>query len=384
MLRKTHRSACSNSYSHGVDEFVENKGGFWFLPSSWQGEIDGDDTGVLENEWYSFLVGTLKKTEKQLIRLNKLVFGAYIVALLLAEVLLRVIWYSRNSVFIRAVRRLLVWNGVICVAALLVLQTIDESNWAKDIQSGKAFQLQPLDFDTRSISSRDKATFPTEIDILIAPQYASHHLEGYGEVLNYAHPGNVFWKKEIDGHSSGYRDLAPHFQLQLCASLISFAHRDCRFLKLGEERQWVVVDESEELQKFCHLSLLASTLPAFGMVRRELDSLRTLTRYGRFRGSVMQGRVTISYIDQLEKALLPQLPVGLVPPSHCPSSTFQVTRLTSWVPAPALEVQRRRYLLPPPCGMPKEPFELAWLGEGDVIEAMYRCSHNGKCRWFLA
>ena len=298
-----------HSYSHGVDDFLEEKGGFWFLPSDWQGEIEGDDTGILDNEWYSFLIGTVKRTEAKLSTINKLVFGGYFLAILLLEIVLRVTRRSRGSLVLRSLSRLVLWNGAVVVIAYMGFRTIDDSNWAKDIKAGKAFQLPSIQADEMEPSTRMKGTLPTEIDILIAPQYASHHLEGYGEVLDHAHPGNLFWKEQVIDHATGFMEMSTNLQYDLCSSLISSVlQEDCRFLRHGEERQWVVMEDPEELQKFCHRSMLSASDMGLAALYRELDSLRIQAQYGRFRGTTMQNKMTTPHIDGLQKMLLPIVP----------------------------------------------------------------------------
>lgn len=268
--------------------------------------------------------------------------------------------------------------GIIAGIALLGLHAIDESNWAKDIKAGKAFQLPHLDRIIPADSIRERATFPTEIDILVATHYSSYHLAGYGQVIDHAHPGNVFWREQIETYANGYLKLTPNLQDELCRSLIKYTQQDSRFLKHGKERQWVVIEDPNEIAKLCHESFLFASNRLLATLKREMDSFRVATKYGRFRETSMQDKWTIPFVEQLESALFGETRWPRAKDAPSANRALKPFSWTDLTPVPSIKKSQKRVYTALQRLEPREPFELAWLREGDIVEAKYHCAHNGK------
>lgn len=333
---------------------------------------------MLENAWYSFLIGTVKRTEKGLKFLSKLVFATYFVVLLLADIIWRWIRPSQGSLMARSLRRLFWTHGLVALAAFLIIRTIDESNWAKDIASGKASRLPefPLEhFTFPGYSS--PATIPTELDILIAPHYASEHLAGYGRVLDLAHPGNVFWRSLVDEFSSDYMSLSESLQDEFCKSLIKYTRQWRRFLTQGEQREWIEVASAKEQLNYCHKEMVTAASPVLPRLVRALNSLRTATKIGRFSNTAMSQKTTPRYLDEWETKLISPRTVAR-PLNKQKKSTRLLFGSKSALEAPKTVPRMVREYSVPRSGSPTEPFPLAWVKEGDIVEAMYQCAYNGK------
>jgi hypothetical protein len=383
-------SNCCCSYDSGsFEDFIEEKGGFKFLPKAWQGEIEDDveddeSAGSIENPWYFFLIGTLKRTEQGLMGIYKMAVPLCLVTLLLVD-LLRGFWtrrWSLPSVFLRGVFRLVLLHGIIALIAWGGMHTIKESNWAKDIASGKSYRPPDLE----SLVDEDghhatRATLPNELDVLRVSHYASHHLAGYGRVVDFAHPGNAKWNELTRNYAQGYLMLTEELQKDFCQSLLDYIRQDARFLKHGDEREWLPIEDNDELLDICHQDLVAASNKKIAVMVRELNSLKMTTKFGRFRDTAMQRDIMPRYLTAFwEPILVPQRPWSLrqgqtTKPVNSllisKRSTLQASRSSS--PAD----HKRRYSIPK-SREPKEPFPLAWIREGDVVEAMDRCDSDRK------
>lgn len=367
----------------------QKEGGLKPLPIGWQGALEGEDEEAdpnipeLENVWYHFFIGTLKRTERKLKEIYKIVLPCYALTLLLMDIL-RCMWTRRMgapSTFLRGAVRLCILHAVVASLGYAAMRTIDDSNWAKDIAASRAFQLPELDVvvDTEG-HHVTRAVLPTESDILIVPEYADDKLAGYGRVLDYAHPGNVMWNDLTRSYGRGYVQLSDELQHHFCRSLLAFVQQSSRFLKQGSEREFLPIEDDGELYYLCHRDLVAATdKKVFAMIR-QLDSLRTVAKLGRFANTAMQATYSPQYLAYWEKILTPlRRWKPRMELSNDVSRTILTPRLlirsppkseyaTTWKIGSSI----------PKSGAPKEPFPLAWIREGDVVEAMYRCSSNCK------
>jgi hypothetical protein len=374
---------CSYNSDGALDEFIE-QGGFKFLPRAWQGEIEDDDDSSIDNSWYYFLIGTVKRTEKGLSDLYKMAVPLCLLTLLLVD-LLRGFWtrrWSLPSTFLRGLLRLLLLHGVVASLAWWGMHTINESNWAKDITSGKSYRLPQLvslvDEDGQHLT---RATLPNELDVLRVPHYASRQLAGYGNVVDFAHPGNKKWNELTRGFAQGYLVLTGELQKDFCQSLIGYMRQDARFLKHGNEREWLPIEDSDELLDICHQDLVAASDKKTAAMVRELNSLKTTAKFGRFRTTAMQEDIIPRYLTAFwEPILVPQRPWSIRQgKANKPVNGVSISKRSILQAVPSSVVDHKRRYSIPKSREPEEPFPLAWIREGDVVEAMYECETDRKC-----
>ena len=379
-----------------LDEFVKS-GGIKYLPKQWQGALidDGDDDEDEEEEetsdlsirkmrrlWYNFLSGTLKRTERGLRELYMIALSVCTLLWLLWDILnyIQARRLRGSSVFLRGLTRILVLNAMVVALGYAVMRTIDESNWAKDIAAGRSFNLPEItgatDVEGKWVTH---AVLPTQSDVLIAPEYAAETLAGYGRVLEYAHPGNVRWNDLVRSHGPGYLIISGNLQLQLCQSLLDSMRKDSRFLKQGREREYLVIEDNDELCDICHRDLVATTDRKIFETVRQLNSLKTTASIGRFANTAMQTKVSPRYLKTLEQLLVPQRAwrVKLTPPIK----RVRVLRIRQRASPVTVggrvgpRSQRSSIPIPPKS---QEPFPLAWVREQDVVEAMFDCMDDCK------
>jgi len=166
------------------------------LPKQWQGaliddededeEVSDDNIPERRLPWQKFMSGTLKRTERGLQEIYMIALAVCTLSFLIWDVLnyVKARQWRGTSVFLRGVMRILVLNVMLISLGYVVMHTIDESNWAKDIAAGRSFKLPEIH---GAIDAEGKwathAVLPTQSDVLIAPEYAAETLAGYGRVL---------------------------------------------------------------------------------------------------------------------------------------------------------------------------------------------------------
>ena len=110
------------------------KGGLWFLPQSWQA-LDSKEYGE-ENPFYMFFSETLKMVQKRLQKLNIIVLGGYSVSLLVAKM-----FFSKQSSIMPKIKSLVAIYSFVLLLEWVALHHVEQTNWAKDIRSGKAYNV---------------------------------------------------------------------------------------------------------------------------------------------------------------------------------------------------------------------------------------------------
>jgi hypothetical protein len=353
----------SFSYTQeSLDEFVV-EGGFKFLPKTWQG-ASGDG-------WHLFLFHTLKLTEKGLKRANLLVLAAYLVLAALISILFR----SKRTLLPKSVGRLVATHGMIVLLAMYALRHVGNTSWAKNIRNERAYRLPDIDDEPY----RPPATLPTKEDVLITPDYASDFLGGYGRVLDYGHPGNRRWKDLTGQHASGYEHLTPSMQRELSTSIALWVQEESRrFLVQNEVREWAQVTDMNALTQLCHRELLMASDTLTEALTRQLDSLKAETAWGRWHDMAIHRTIIPAYLQSWEKRIVPPLASKTTGQARSKISSPAIfTALAKTFPKTDVSLVRTRGLPAAPRVL-QEPHPLAWLSEGDTVEGMYKCKHNGK------
>jgi hypothetical protein len=273
---------------------------------------------------------------------------------------------------LRSMQRLFVTHGLVALIGWLLLNNVQQSNWAKDIRSGKAYQLPAIPEGENT----NPATLPNPSDILIAPDYASDHLASYGRILEVAHPGNKFLKDLVRENANGYAALSQPLQQQLCQSMIRWVQRERRFLIQDQERQWTTVTDLDQLSAYCRKKLLTASSPLTDALVRQVDSLKADAKFGRWHDCAIHRNTIPSYLDVWANIFVRPLSISKAAPRPQQPAKWQFRPLAGKLEA-TRKSSSRTYSLPPEPDV-KEPYEGAWFQEEDVVEAQYNCKYNGE------
>ncbi|KAG7363319.1 hypothetical protein IV203_026679 [Nitzschia inconspicua] len=361
-----------------LEEFLE-RGGFSFLPESWQGSF-GEESDV--SEFHSFVLGTLKKTEKKLEKFNIVALFLYLSIAIFLDTAGR-----KSSVgfsFLKRTIRLGFIYGMLLVISWKVVRTVEESNWAKGIRAGKAYTLPWVEPDENR-----RETLPHRTDILLVPHYASSYMASYSHVIDVAHPGNKLWNDLVKSQADGYVMLPPVLQQSLCTTLLESLTADRRFLEQGLDRLWYNVTDHKQLTRFCHKEFLKAANPLRGALSHEIDSLKNELDFGMFRMTGMHITQIRGLLDDWEKRVLPPLQIGSRAKSSDVTKTTVETTVTLRPNVSLVAIGRRELgrkgsgrsrksspLFPRKTPNPPAPY--AWLEVGDRVNVMDGCKDDGE------
>ena len=286
-------------------------------------------------------------------------------------------WSLSQSFAWSGIRRLIITHGLVSLVAFGLFYTVRESNWAKEIRSGKAYNLPVYEMESDELPPE---TIPIQSDILIAPQYSSDYLASYARVLDYSHPGNLYWMDLTKEYSRGFVTLSDHLQQHFCSDLIRSIQSDRRILRQDLGRSWIAVEEEEELLHFCRKGLVMARNSFDDVMVRQIESLRTEAHYGRFHNTTMALLVTPEILDKWENRFISRYKLSKPNPKQPLRNSFlHPSILVGLVQIPISQgFSLQRQALPLRPLQPKEPYKGAWLQTGDIIEGKYNCKFNGK------
>lgn len=146
----------------------------------------------------------------------------------------------------------LVRMGVVCgiahwciwYAGFSLLQSVKITPWANNIRSNRLF-ARPFPIYEEEYLFRNPTTLPETVDVLVGTRFDSKVLGMYNQFLDY-HPGNVQWRKLIDG-SVGTYDVIPPLRLEIVHHMWELVDETGgRFLLQDEDwGGWRIMDKDD-------------------------------------------------------------------------------------------------------------------------------------------
>jgi hypothetical protein len=267
---------------------------------------------------------------------------------------------------------LVVSHGVVVVFVILLFH-----HWKRHLPLTSSFRVPDIDIHARKGETLTPATLPLRSDVLITPHYASEVLGEYSRVLDVAHPGNRQWMLLTRTNAMGYHKLPPALQEMLAWSLSQWVRDEgARFLSHDSRRRWVEVEDPTELKKLCHKQLLMASHPLIEAMLRQLDSLKAEIVWGRWQGKAIYKTVSSAYLDTWESELLQPLKTRLTSKPASSAIVFIRSRLASFRSHTVRRTPPRSAT--PPVPQPEPPYAGAWIKEGDIVDAMFKCEDNGE------
>jgi len=376
--------------SGNLEELLEEEGGLWFLPRSWQ---DVDEVSDI-SDFHGFAIGVLKRVESEFKRFYFMGLGVYVSTFSFLVMLQRILGIgkvskqSKFSITLRFSFRIIAIHGVIVILAWFALNTVEDSYWAEYIRSRKLYRIPVAE-----VNDPAPSTVPHRNDILFVSHYSSDYLASYARVINFAHPGNSYWRSITKRYAAQYAALTQSLKECFCATLVHEVTEERRFLKQDVERFWTEVISTNELMKACHRDLTTAFDPLLDKLISQIDSLQSETKFGKFRETIMQTKTMPDYLRSWDNRLLENNSKHNITTQSIslkPKQTQNITSLGKWIYSPT----RAEFLttmrdLPLPLRSPtlpqqplrREPYDGAWLKEGDRVEARFRCNEENE-RWF--
>ena len=371
-----------------LEYLLEEEGGLWFLPTSWQYVEEESDI----SDFHAFGIGVVKRVEYELKRCYLIGLGVYIFTFFFLVTLQRffglgkVSRQSKFSVAFRFFVRLATIHGVIVFFAWFALRTVEESNWAKGIRNRKMYRLPVAD-----MGDPTQATIPYKDDILnVTRHYSSDYLASYTKLIDVAHPGNAHWEDVTRNYAAPYSIFTDSMKKYFCSMLIDEVTTSRRFLKQDEERFWIEVVDMDELVQTCHRDLTTANDPMIDNLISQIDSLQTETIFGKFRSTVMQTKIIPDYLKSWETHFIDEKSIKNADAPPFPTKHMELKEsmvglrrtISSHARAeslpsrdPSLSIRKRAL---PDMEQRLEPFYGAWLKEGDRVLGLFNCNFESK------
>lgn len=367
-----------------LEYLLEEEGGLWFLPTSWQFVEEESDI----SDFHAFGIGVLKRVRQELKKYYFIGLGVYISAFYFLVTLQRSFGLgkasrqSKFSIVFRFVIRLAAIHGVIVFFAWFGLTTVEESNWAKAIRNRKMYRLP-----VATIGNPTKGTIPYKDDILNVTQlYSSDYLASYMRLIDVAHPGNAHWGEVIRKFAGPYSILTASMKKDFCVMLIDQVTTVRRFLKQDDERFWIEVVDMDELVPACDRDLTTANDLMLEHLIAQIDSLQSEAIFGKFRLTAMQTKWIPDYLGTWETRFMGRK--SIKDDDFSPLLTKQNKIMTGLsktasqaraqsLPSRDLSLSNRNRGLPD-MERRREPFYGAWLKEGDRVLGLLDCDFESK------
>jgi len=374
-----------------LEKWVDN-GGFRWLPSFLLAEIGHNDG------WYEWLYNTMLNCEHFAKRLAYYVVGGYVAVFCFLMPLLSGKNASRLRQLENVLFRLTIIGTLLLLLQALAIRRVNQTDWAKDIQSKRLYTSTLSNDDAFGIESAGPSTFPTRNDVLIEMRYGSPHLELYNDFIG-GHPGNRVFRDLTQRTSrQTWYSAYPHFFREAAAqqitSTIEYVHQG-RFLKQGPGGAWHVLDKNAAIA-YTQKEIESSSNRFVSHFLQKIRFLSSACRTGVHRNTAMALNHAAPYIHTLEQrywdglqqqqssdpatfnistsprpAKLTTESILSMPLSIADGSLFKLSPITT-SHARQQHARRRLRLVNVRVGSPPtEPTKGAWIKEGDAVEGAF-------------
>ena len=360
-----------NGFSHDDAIAFAEKGGFWFLPKSFQAAADEQ----AEHLWIDVLHGTVVKSAQGFL---KVYIGLFIgfVCFIIAPMVSR---HGKGSfgVVLQYLIPVLLAHGCILFAYWKVNAAISDSVWGRNILHGRS---QEVELPFPLAPANGTAVLPTPEDVMVFENMQSHYMASMTDVLETFHPGNAALTPLVDDFASGYSTLTPELQRQIRTAIMQSLPLS-RLLVHNSHGKWS--EASPEIANaFVHRRLVSSKTPFVGALLQELDCLQSELRFGYWRRSSLQKKHVSKLVRDLRHMVLPSPPQPTAaPPVARPKGFFhRASSLRQPIsPKDSLQLRPIRvYHFLSFESIQQPPYQSAWLREGDRIESFFDGYTTGR------
>jgi hypothetical protein len=377
-----------------VKDQVQNKGKFNWIPTFLHGSIKS-----LQHEsadiWTTFLIETVENVQAFARQWYRNLLVTYLVVFLAGNALLHEMGIVSNSHMraIQCVRRVAMLHGGLALFTLLYYRSISRGSWARNIRQG--LHLQGPDYNFAPVLP---ATLPNEQDVLIFDDLQAPFLASTAYVYDYTHPGNSVWKGMTRSYARGFGSLPANVKTDLCSDLVQWqkVEHSSRILIKNSINEWSVAPD-KITNRICHKQLWSIDNHQKAYAVQWIDFLIAELRYGYWRETIMNRKHMYPWLVQLQDKILAfeWTPSGhkttdvlwQAPSKH---SFVQVFHLSTIANTRMVALRQKimssisstgmqsRSSLPPALNA-QEPYEAAWLQEGNIVEANYNSYTGGTC-----
>ncbi|GAX24307.1 hypothetical protein FisN_4Lh421 [Fistulifera solaris] len=344
-----------------LDTFLE-RGGFPFLPYFLQGEVSD------EENWHEYLIRTFLLCKEFLFKMC----CCFAVLPLLASVFSRS--QPRSQSFFGAMFR----SASLASIAYLLFEGaryyVDNTGWAKDIKASRRYaSIVPL----YGLSEDLPTTFPTKYDVLIETRYGSRQLHMYNDFIE-GHPGNRKFLDLLPEAAEVFTDYPFEFQEAAAEYVMGqMAMSGSRFLYQAPYGAWYLLD-TDAVTFYVKSKLAMKSSKVVEYLSKEIRFLISDLLYGIYRDYSMSSVDMIPFLEDIGEKLM----TGI---KSRPKQSSQIRQQMDFVSDASAFIFPRTFSLPPISSFEaptrwitrrfpfsavqgKEPFQGAWLQEGDLVD----------------
>ena len=385
-----------------LEEFVD-RGGIKWLPTFLHPELEDDDSYY---EYYVKALHNMKAFGDEWT--VKIMIGYTVIQLLLfcGGWSIRLLFPSRPQhskprpfrTLRNATVRLVVTYGLLYVAYRAAIAHVDNTYWAKDLKAGRKYQSP---FSSMEESAyQGPTTIPTRDDVLIETRYGSDYLKIYNDFIS-NHPGNrewLEWVRQGSGLYNDYAGLPPVFRTAIFKQIVgAMEDNGGRMLYQGQFSHWLWMDQRDTLLQ-TSIETITRSNHVLHEVLIQLRYLLSECKYGHLRTFVMTEVDILPYLEFWKNKLLKANGLDLTVANEGtywfgdnrrPTKPSNVWNRPSLVPPKSKAAFTYTTLISSsrtdvlPGFKPQEPYDGAWMKQGDIVETKYR-ENNGRQYWYLS
>lgn len=368
-------------FGFSADEMRETveKGKFNWIPKDLHGRVLKGHNAA--NVWTTFLEETLSNVKDFAKTWYWTLLPTYLAVLIGGNAILQIAGVISNAQgrALQCVRRVALTHCAVVLMAYLYYRSVERGSWARNIRKGLALRGPPRNFNPLL-----PGVMPNKLDAMIFDELQAPWLASTAFVFDYTHPGSRRWYNMTRGYAVGYSSLPLVLKHNLCADLVDWqlSEHQSRILIKNEDFEWAAAPD-DLAERICHKNLISRDNEFISYAAKWVDFLISEARYGFWRESAMHKKHMYPWLIKLQDKILGfQWPEGNK--THVTTGEFTTSSSPSFVLGPlgmprspgALKPPARSSL--PPRLEPEEPYEGAWLQEGDIIEAEYDKFTGGK------
>lgn len=349
-----------------LDEFLE-RGGFPFLPQFLQGKVSD------EENWHEYLIRTFLLCKEFLFKVCCYFIVLPMLTSLFSRSKPRIVSFFGTSI------RISTLAGIAFLSFEGAKHYVDNTGWAMDIKASRRYASTAAVEALFAGPVSGPTTFPTKYDVLIETRYGSKQLHMYNDFID-GHPGNRVFLDLLPKAAEVFTEYPFEFQEAAAQYIIGqMLTTGARFLHQAPYGEWRLMD-SDAATSYVKKKLAKKSSKINEYVSKEIRFLISDQKYGIYRDYVMTALDLVPFLESLGEKLI----TGVKPrpkrndqirpdlDNEQGASTYLFVRTFSLPTIGSFETPTRWNRRPFPASAVEgqEPFEGAWLKEGDLVDGL--------------
>jgi len=354
------------------------KGKFDWIPKSLHGKVVKTDDAV--EAWTTFLSDTVANVKDFARTWYFTLLGTYLAVILGGNSMLHATGFIDNAPAraFQCIRRVALTHGVVVFFSFLYYRSVERGSWARNIKQGMQYRAF-----SDYLGPEFPGTLPNKYDVLIFDDLQSPYLASTAFVYDYTHPGSYRWMNMTKAYSGNFASLPSAMRSHLCKDMVEWQQSEhkSRILVKNHVNEWATAPD-DVAERICQKALLNRDHKLKSYAIKWIDFLVSEIRFGFWRESSMNRKYMEQTLIRLQDKVI--------------GFEWQTTNKTDvlynaqenrsrppfvlgsmGIPLSQESLKHPKRTAVPPRPQPEEPYEGAWLQEGDIVEANY-ASYTGE------